>query len=365
MSDKEIVQSSVSYRQILNQDGELVGEMPDDLDSQQLITFYRQMLLIREIDRKAIKYQRQGRLGTYAPVEGQEACQVGTAALLEEKDWVFPAFREQGVFLLRGIPLRAILMYFMGCEESNRVPEGNRTFPISVPVASQLPLAVGCAMAMRYKKEASLVATYFSDGATSEGDFNEALNFAAVFKTPVLFLCQNNQWAISVPRSKQTPSKTLAQKAIAYDMPTIQIDGNDILAVYQTMKEAVEHVREGKGPYFIEMVTYRRQMHTTADDPKKYQDPKVHEKWLLTDPIERFDRYLKREKLIDDSLAEDVSQEAAELLSKEFEAAEQAISSIPADEIFRYTYAEMPQSLKKQYEEFQQQMQSESDKQDE
>ena len=348
MPDKEIARFSVNYRQLLDQEGQLLGEIPAGLNPEQLKDFYRQMLLIRAVDRMAVNYQRQGRLGTYAPVEGQEACQVGSVPLLRDEDWVFPAFREQGVFLLRGIPLRCILLYFMGCEEANRVAAEQRTFPISVPVASQLPLAVGCAMGLKLKKEEALAAVYFSDGATSEGDFSEALNFATVYQTPTVFFCQNNQWAISVPREKQTVAKTLAQKAIAYDMATIQVDGNDVLAVYQTAKEAVEHVRQGKGPYFIEMVTYRRQMHTTADDPKKYMDPAKHEEWLKTDPIKRLEIYLKREGIVDDALAATVAQEAESLMKTEFEAALGIVESQKPEEIFEYTYALLPQNLREQ-----------------
>ena len=348
MADKEIASFKVTYRQILNEQGELVGELPGDLQSSQLVEFYRQMLLIRELDRKAVNYQRQGRMGTYAPVEGQEACQVGSAAVLAAADWVFPAFREQGVFLLRGIPLSSILLYFMGCEEANRVPEGNRTFPIVVPVASQLSVGVGCAMGMKLKAEKSVVAVYFSDGATSEGDFHEALNFASVYQTPTVFFCQNNQWAISVPLEKQTASRTLAQKAIAYEMPTIQIDGNDVLAVYQTAKEAVEHARSGQGPYFIEMVTYRRQMHTTADDPKKYIDPVLHQQWLDKDPISRFEIFLKGKGLIDDKLTAGVIEEAEQLMKTEYQKAQEIIKGRDPEEIFQYTYAVMPPHLQEQ-----------------
>lgn len=350
MTQREIASFHVDYLQILNERGELVGELPQ-LPPDATRELYRKMVLIRELDRRAVNLQRQGKTGTYAPMEGQEACQVGSAYALREEDWVFPAFREQGVFLMRGIPVRALLLYFMGCEEANRVPLGNRTFPVSVPVASQLPLAVGCAMAIKYRKEPGIVATYFGDGATSEGDFSEAMNFATVYQVPVVFLCQNNQWAISMPRSQQTAARTLAQKAIAYEMPTLQVDGNDLFAVYEASRQAFERARRGEGPSFLELVTYRMQMHTTADDPKKYRSDAEVKQWEQRDPIKRLQRYLTKEKLIDEGSTKVIQEEAERLLQEELVLAEKIIQDVPIDAIFQYTYAEMPPHLKEQLEE--------------
>jgi pyruvate dehydrogenase E1 component alpha subunit len=252
---------------------------------------------------------------------------------------------------MRGVPFRMVLLFCMGSEECNRISEDCRTFPISVPVASQMPIAVGYAMAMKLKKEKGAVVVYFSDGATSEGDFNEALNFATVFNTPNVFICQNNQWAISTPREKQSASKTLSQKAIAYEMETLQVDGNDLFAVYEASQWALQRARNGDGPTFLEFVTYRREMHTTADDPTKYQDPEKHARWLKNDPIVRFENYLKSEKIIDESFKENISDEAEEILKKEFEEAEKLVKGMTIEDMFRYTYAEMPQELQEQLEE--------------
>ncbi len=351
MSRREVASFHVDYLQILNEQGKLVGDLPSDLIPDKLKKLYRQMVFVRALDRKAVNLQRQGRMGTYAPVEGQEACQVGSAAAMEKEDWVFPAFREQGVFLTRGLPARAIFLYFMGCEESNRPPLDNNTFPVSVPVASQIPIAVGCAMGLKIKKQPGVAACYFSDGATSEGDFAEALNFAVVYQAPNVFFCQNNQWAISLPRKKQTAAQTLAQKAIACEMETLQVDGNDLLAVYAASKQALDRARRGKGPTFLELVTYRMRMHTTADDPKKYRSEKEVQEWEQRDPLKRLKVYLEGEGVIESSFEEEIQAEAETLLEKELEEAEEIIQSQSLEEIFKYTYAEMPPHLKAQLEE--------------
>lgn len=351
MSLRTVASFSLEYLQILNEQGELVGERPAGLNSERLLKLYKMMVLMREIDRKCVNLQRQGRIGTYAPTEGQEACQVGSAVLLHKDDWVFPAFREQGVFLTRGLPLSGQLLYFMGSEVSNQIPEGNNTFPVVVPVASQLPLAVGCAMAKKIKREPGVAVTYFGDGATSEGDFNEALNFASVYQAPVIFICQNNQWAISVPRTKQTRAQTLAQKGIAYEMSSLQVDGNDLFAVYQATGDALQRARTGMGPSFLELVTYRMRMHTTADDPTKYRSEEEVKAWAGRDPILRLERYLKKERIIDDAFTEGIREEAELQLKAAYAEAENVIKQQRIEDIFIHTYSELPENLKEQLEE--------------
>jgi pyruvate dehydrogenase E1 component alpha subunit len=350
MGKSELASFHIDSLQILNPDGQLVGDLPKALRPDKIRDLYKQMLICREFDRKSINLQRQGRMGTYAPIEGQEACQVGSAAAMNQEDWVFPAFREQAVFLSRGIPMHAVFLYFMGSEEGNRVPEGVNVFPISVCVATQIPIATGFAMGLQKKKKPGVVVAYFSDGATSEGDFSEGLNFASVFQTPNLFICQNNQWAISTPRAKQTGSQTLAQKALAYDMPCMQVDGNDLLAVYQATQEALERARSGNGPTLLELVTYRLQMHSTADDPKKYRSDEEVAEWKKKDPLLRIDRYLQGEGAIKADFAEGVRQETEPILKREFEEAERIMNAQDPESIFRYTYASMPDHLKEQME---------------
>src|SRR4030042_4286900 len=225
---------------ILHPDGRLEEDLRPDLSDEKIRDLFQEILFIRMLDQKALSLQRQGRMGTYAPVQGQEAGQVGSAFALGKGDWVFPSFRETGVLYLRGVPVRDILLYWMGDERGAKVPEDVFVFPISVPVGTHPLHAVGAAWAAKLKKENICTIVYFGDGATSEGDFHEAMNFAGVFQVPVIFFCQNNHYAISVPRKRQTAAKTLAQKAIAYGFPGIQVDGNDLLAVFASTSEARE-----------------------------------------------------------------------------------------------------------------------------
>ena len=265
-----------------------------------LASVYRfdKALLSRRFDEYQLRWQKQGRIGTFAPAKGQEASQISSIAAVEDDDWMVPSFRETSVALWRGTPMTGLLLYNAGYNEGGQIPEGQRDLPISIPVASQMNEAVGIAYAMKMQKKDRLVVSYFGDGATSEGDFHEALNFAQVFQTPNIFICQNNQWAISVPREQQTASKTLAQKALAYGMPGIQVDGNDPLAVYAATREAAERARKGNGPTLIECITYRLSVHTTADDPGKYRDEEEEEQWRAWDPIPRFQHYLKSRKIL-------------------------------------------------------------------
>jgi len=277
---------------IVDEEGEAdMGLMPR-MSKDLLLKAYRTMLLTRLADDKAVKLQRQGRLGAYPPSKGQEASQVGPAMALKEEDWLVWAFREMGALLWKGVPLETQYLYWMGNELGNVYPEGTRVTPSVVPVGSQVPQAVGIAYAGLIRKEKSVVLAYFGDGATSEGDFHEGLNFAGVFRTPNVFVCQNNQFAISTRRSRQTASATIAQKAIAYGFPGILVDGNDIMAMYAATKEAAERARKGKGPTLIESFTYRMSDHTTSDDWRKYRSKEEVAEWERKDPLKRFSAYL-------------------------------------------------------------------------
>jgi TPP-dependent pyruvate/acetoin dehydrogenase alpha subunit len=263
-----------------------------------------------------------------------------------------PSFRETAAQIYRGLPLEAVILAFGGYNEAaSLVREGN-DLPVAIPVASQVLHAVGIAWGMKYRKKQNVAMTFFGDGGTSEGDFHEGMNFAAVYQAPVVFICQNNQWAISVPRSRQTHSKTIAQKALAYDMPGIQVDGNDILAVYAAAKEAVDRARSGGGPSFIESVTYRMMMHTTADDPKRYRRDEDVEPWKKRDPIRRFQMYLKSKGLLSDEKIEALEAEVKEEIQKAVEHAEELMKkySDPLP-MFEHAYADMPAYLKEQREE--------------
>ena len=232
---------------ILDSDGLLDAELEPKIAPDDLKRLYRGMVLGRRLDERMLKLQRQGRIGTFAPLKGQEASQIGTVFTLEARDWMVPSFRETAAMLWRGWPIEKILAFYAGRLEGGQPGPEQRDLPVTIPVATQLPHAVGLAYGIQYRGEDSVVMVYFGDGATSEGDFHEAANFAGVWHGPVVFVCQNNQWAISVPLKKQTNSRTIAQKATAYGFPGIQVDGNDVLAVYAASREAVDRARAGTG----------------------------------------------------------------------------------------------------------------------
>lgn len=307
------------------------------------------MLLARRFDERLLQLQRQGRIGTFAPIQGQEASQIGAAAVLRDDDWMVPSFRETGAAIWRGIPLGGILLYNAGYNEGGAISDKQFTLPIAIPVGSQIPHAAGIGYALKHQKSDNIAMAFFGDGATSEGDFHEALNFASVFETPNVFVCQNNQWAISIPRKRQTRSKTLAQKALAYEMPGLQVDGNDVLAVYVAAAEAADRARSGEGPTLIECVTYRMSVHTTADDPSRYRDDKEVEEWRKRDPIDRFQRYLKDRKLLSDGDIHDLEEEIEKRIDDAWKACAEQMDEIgdPAD-MFDHVYAEMPQHLREQ-----------------
>src|ERR671925_1484416 len=295
---------TVEYLSVLDAEGNLDSALDPGLPAAELTRMYRAMLLGRRLDERMVRLQRQGRIGTFAPIKGQEAAQVGSVATLTPRDWMVPSFRETAAMLWRGWPIEKMLMFFAGHLEGGSPAPGQRDLPITIPVATQLPHAVGLAYAAQYKDDDAVVMAYFGDGATSEGDFHEALNFSGVWHVPVVFVCQNNQWAISVPLKKQTHSRTIAQKALAYGLPGIQVDGNDVLAVYAAAREAVDRARAGDGPTLIECVTYRLGVHTTADDPTKYRTTEEVEAWERKDPLTRFGAYLQKKNLLDEGLAE-------------------------------------------------------------
>jgi pyruvate dehydrogenase E1 component alpha subunit len=304
------------------------------------------MLLGRRLDERMVRLQRQGRIGTFAPIKGQEAAQIGSVVTLAASDWMVPSFRETAAMLWRGWPVEKLLLFFAGYLEGGQPGPEQHDLPITIPVATQLPHAVGLAYAAQYRGDDAVVMAYFGDGATSEGDFHEAMNFAGVWHLPIVFVCQNNQWAISVPLKKQTHSRTIAQKALAYGLPGLQVDGNDVLAVHAACHEAVTRAREGDGPTLIECVTYRLGVHTTADDPTKYRSQEEVAEWERKDPLTRFSAYLDTKHLLEPGLEEQVDAEIARAVTA-FEAVG------PADPltIFDHVYAERPAHLEREREE--------------
>jgi pyruvate dehydrogenase E1 component subunit alpha len=335
----------VEHLSILDSDGNLDSSLDPEIPPAELKRLYRAMLLGRRLDERMIRLQRQGRIGTFAPIKGQEASQVGAAATLRRTDWMVPSFRETAAMLLRGWPIEKLLLLFAGYLEGGQPDESQNDLPITIPVATQLPHAVGLAYAAQYRGDDAVVMAFCGDGATSEGDFHEAVNFAGVWHVPTVFVVQNNQWAISVPLKKQTHSRTIAQKALAYGIPGLQVDGNDILAVYAACKEAVERARGGDGPTLIECVTYRLGVHTTADDPTKYRTTEEVEAWERKDPLTRFTAYMKKKRLLEDGLDEEVDKEIAAAVQR-FE----ALGAAEPLTMFEHVYAELPAHLKAQRE---------------
>lgn len=347
----KIVQK-IEYLSILNGEGELDTALEPKLDADKLVHIYRLMLTARRLDERCIIMQRQGRIGTYGPCRGQEACHCAATVVMEPEDWVVHAFREPGSFIHRGWPLETVLRFWGGYEEGCRPPDGVNDLPIAVPIATQLPHAMGIAWGMKLRGDNYAVLAYCGDGATSEGDFHEAMNFAGVYNLPVIFFVQNNQWAISLPRAHQTASETIAQKAIAYGFDGIQCDGNDPLAVYVATSECAERAKGGGGPSLIEAVTYRVGVHTTADDPTKYRDSKDVEKWEKLDPIPRFQKYLVGKKILDDKLIAEIEKDILAELASAVDRYESSRDVNPLD-CFDYLYAELPAELVSQREEFQ------------
>jgi len=339
----------VSYLQILDENGNFDKGNALKISNEVMKKMYESMVLTRTFDDKALKLQRQGRIGTYAPMRGQEACQIGTSFALEKEDWIFPAFRENGIFMIRGILPEMLFRYWAGDERGMQIPEKINMFPISITVGSHLPHAVGAAMAFKHKKQKNISVVYFGDGATSEGDFHEAMNFAGVYKAPCVFVCQNNQWAISVPVKEQTASKSIAQKAIAYGFPGIQVDGNDVFAVYKAMTEAVARARKGEGPTLIECFTYRLADHTTSDDAKRYRPESEVVEWEQKDPIPRFEKYLLSEKILNPALIGKIKAESEAQIERAVTNAENAKPQMPT-EMFDYLYKDRTEELEEQRE---------------
>ena len=340
-----IAKFSVDYLQILNEKGTLDKKLMPNLTKSQIIWMYENMILTRVVDEKMLSMQRQGRIGTFAPVKGQEACQIGIIAALDKKDMIFPAFRETAAHIAFGLPPENLFIYYAGDERGSKTDKN--FFPIAIPVATQLLHAVGYAWGAKIKKDNVAVVVFFGDGATSEGDFHEAMNFAGVFKLPVLFVCQNNQYAISVPRKLQSASETLAQKAIAYGFDGIQVDGNDVFSVYKAANDAILNIKKGKGPCFIECITYRLGDHTTSDDASKYRSQKELQEWMKKDPILRLRDFIMKNKYLS-RLDEEKLQDKVKLQVEDVVKKAESIEAPNVEDIFKYTFKEMPWNLKEQ-----------------
>ncbi|MBU8878657.1 pyruvate dehydrogenase (acetyl-transferring) E1 component subunit alpha [Bacillus sp. FJAT-29790] len=347
------MENQFPIQQIMDSNGKIVSsDYKEKVTAELVYHFLRQLIRIRMFDRKAISLQRQGRIGTYAPFEGQEAAQVGSALALNPEDWMFPTYRDHGAAMVFGHSLRNILLFWNGRNEGCIPPDGKKIFPPGIPIATQIPHAAGAAFAEKKKGSKTAAIAYFGDGATSEGDFHEGLNFASVFQVPVVFFNQNNQYAISVPLEKQMNSKTIAQKSLAYDMPGVRIDGNDVLIVYFETLKALERARNGGGPTLIEAVTWRYGAHTTADDPAKYRDQSESStRRSETDPILRVERWLKKEGIYEENRVLEMEADAAQEIEKAVAEMEAFPPANPAD-IFDHVFAEPTWQIRQQKEEY-------------
>jgi pyruvate dehydrogenase E1 component alpha subunit len=309
------------------------------LDERELLQLYRDMVLLRTYDERSLVYHRQGRVGTYAIFWGHEAMQAGTVRALADEDWIFPSYRESAIGLLRGMPVETVLSWWRGHPAGWWDPRQFRLASITVPIATHVPHAAGLAWGMRLKGEQTCAVAFFGDGATSEGAFHEGANFAAVMSAPLVLFCNNNQWAISTPLAAQTRAEALVDKAKGYGMPGVQVDGGDVLAVYEAVREAVTRARAGEGPTFIEAVTYRCAPHATADDPTAYIDLARVELERENECLGRYERYLRELGVLTDALVEEFAEEAREAMKAGIAAAE-ALPPPDPDLLTRHAYAE-------------------------
>src|ERR1035437_887803 len=329
---------------IIDNEGIIInkGLMPD-LDDKTIIEAYKSMLFARVADDMAVSFQRQGRMYTYPPINGQEAIQIAAGLIIREDDWLVPAFREMAIMLAKGVTLKEIFLYYMGNEQGSNFSKAKHVLPICVPIASQLIHATGIAYSIKYQKKDEVAFTYIGDGGTSEGEFSEALNFAGVWKVPVIFTIQNNQYAISVPVKSQTKSVNLAVKALAFGLPGIKVDGNDFFAMYVAYKESSDYARAGKGPVLIEALTYRKGAHTTSDDPSKYRTKEEEMEWDKTDPLQRLNKYIDRKGIWKENEEELIEQYKLEV-DKEFSEAEN-FTPYKLEDIFQFMYVDTPEIL--------------------
>jgi 2-oxoisovalerate dehydrogenase E1 component alpha subunit len=348
-----IARFEVRRRAYLAPDGTVARSLPQfAADTRVLVSLYRAMVLTRAFDLKAVSLQRTGRLGTYAPALGQEAVAVGVASAMLPEDVLLPSYRDNGALLWRGVKMEEILLFWGGDERGNDSSGPAHDFPPCIPVGSQAPHAAGVAYAFKLRREPRVAVCLFGDGATSKGDLWEAMNFAGVWQLPVVFIANNNQWAISVPLRLQTASATLAQKAIAAGFSGEQVDGNDVIAVRAAAERAVTAARSGKGPFFIEAVTYRLGDHTTADDAARYRPPEEVQAHWKEEPIARLRSYLVSQKAWGKSQEEELAGECQERVEA---AVDRYLATGPRapETMFDHLYAELPKAYRGQRDELQ------------
>jgi pyruvate dehydrogenase E1 component alpha subunit len=340
------------YVQILDKDGNVCpGAEEPALDDEELLGMYEAIVLARRFDQRAISLQRQGRIATYAPMAGQEGAQVATSYALGEDDWLFPTYREHAAKYVHGMSLASLLQPLYGHRDGYAVPDDVNAVPEYIPIATQIPQAMGMAWghALQGRTEEAVLC-HFGDGATSEGDFHEGLNFAGVFDVPAVFVCNNNQYAISTPQDRQTASETMAEKARAYGIEGIRVDGLDPLAVYavtrQALRKAKNPVGEESRPTLVEAVQYRYGAHTTSDDPSVYRDESEADQWRERDPVDRFGSYLRSRGLLTDEREAAIDDRVETQIAEAIDQAES--HETDPDAIFEHVYETPPDRLERQ-----------------
>ncbi|HPF38117.1 MAG TPA: pyruvate dehydrogenase (acetyl-transferring) E1 component subunit alpha [Phycisphaerae bacterium] len=344
------LKNTIESLAILDHDGKVDKKLEPKLSKEELLSLFRGMLLARRYDERMLRLQRQGRIGTYGPALGQEAASLGPAFAITKDDWFVPSFREPAGMLWRGWPMSRLMLWWGGNEIGATPLDDMNDMPICVPVSSQIQYGAGIAWGLKLDGNKQVALAFVGDGGTSEGDFHEGVNCAAAFNLPMVIVVQNNQWAISLPRRKQTASETIAQKALAYGMNGIQADGNDILAMIAATREAVDRARSGGGPTLIEAVTYRLGVHTTADDPKKYRTEEEVEAWRCKDPLDRFWKYVQEKGVLNEKAREAMEEEIAAEISAAVEKSETYEADIM--EPFDHCFEKMTPALKRQRAEF-------------
>jgi len=315
------------------------------LAESELLELYRRMVLLRTFDERAVVYQRQGRIGTYAIAWGHEAIQAGATFALGDDDWIFPSYREGAIGLVRGMPVETILQWWRGHPSGWWSPADWNIASICVPIATHVPHAAGLAWGKKLRGEKVVAMAFFGDGATSEGAFHEGVNFAAVMNAPAVFVCNNNQWAISTPIEAQTRAETLADKAVGYGIPGVRVDGLDVLAVHDAAREAVERARAGGGPTLIEAVHYRAAPHGTADDPRAYIDLARVEEERANECVGKYERFLRDAGLLNEQLVASMRSDAEDLMRAGIAAAEAEPPPEP-ELLFTRAYVDPPPNLR-------------------
>ena len=349
MPRRTVYRAEIEFLQILDEQGRLDDNLArGTLQDAQVVDLYEWMILCREFDEAAFKLQRSGRMGTFPQNKGEEAVSLGAAkALRKGIDYIVPYYRENPALFLHGLPMHYVLLHWLGDERGNAIPRALSISPLCVAIGAQIPHAVGIAWAFKLRKEDRVVLCFFGDGATSTGNFHEAMNLAMVQKVPMVFCCVNNGWAISVPCYQQTAAATFAQKALAYGMPTVQVDGNDIFAMYSATRDAVEWARSGGGPSFIEAITYRLGDHTTADDARRYRPADQLAAAALKDPLVRTRIFLESRGLWDEGKQQKMQDRAKGIVHEVVEAA-LGIDKPDSADLFNHTFEELPDDLLRQ-----------------